>query len=668
MNSMSRLPITVLFQYLLYACVIAAEGAIHVRGRVVDESGNNVPGARLMLVQSLASVATDDQGKFDLTSESPGVIHQVPIKISKRLSVVENGAVLTLRGEALRGSHVRIFNLRGRIIAELQCSFTQTTAIFPSLHAANGVYWVTVRNATDIAMIRFFSTGTIQGKTVKIDPFFSTHTVQSGGDSLYCIKLGYLPLSLAVRETDTELVITLNKKWISSDVHSHTVLSGGTYTPDTVFAHAFSYLDCVANADHGGSFSSDTNGNYYQPDSLTPYWRWRSLLEQSWPKIVHQRKVFPDKLLLQGVEWNCPSHDHASVGFILDAQQPAAISNFEYMFDQGDTDTSKADTLQKRNVTHADAVAAVSWMQINYPRSCYCIVNHPSRQLMYTIQDLRDFNNAGPDVAFGFEGMPGHQKQYARGSYDGFAGTDLEAKARTYGGADYMAARVGGLWDALLGEGRRFFVFVNSDFHDHSSTEDFWPGEYGKIWVASPSTDAKPWLAGMRGGAVFAVHGDLIDRLDFMIDDGVKAAAMGGSLSTRNDTVSLSIRYRSPATNNHGDTPVVDHIDLIAGEITGMIAPSNPAYSVDTNPTVAVIKTLAASEFKSDGDWKEAGFIVALNGRNKFFRLRGTNLAASVKGETDAEGNPLADTLGNTEAIAWSDLWFYSNPIFVYKK
>jgi len=28
-----------------------------------------------------------------------------------------------------------------------------------------------------------------------------------------------------------------------------------------------------------------------------------------------------------------------------------------------------------------------------------------------------------------------------------------------------MTAKVGGLWDSLLGEGRRFWAFVNSDFH-----------------------------------------------------------------------------------------------------------------------------------------------------------------------------------------------------------
>jgi hypothetical protein len=81
---------------------------------------------------------------------------------------------------------------------------------------------------------------------------------------------------------------------------------------------------------------------------------------------------------------------------------------------------------------------------------------------------------------------------------------------------------------------------------------------------------------------------------------------------------------------------------------------------------------------------------------SQYFRLRGTNLPASTPFETDANGNPLNDydlipsdltlagkvpctdaacpahlrTVGGTkyssfDVAAWSDLWFYSNPIYV---
>jgi hypothetical protein len=55
-----------------------------------------------------------------------------------------------------------------------------------------------------------------------------------------------------------------------------------------------------------------------------------------------------------------------------------------------------------------------------------------------------------------------------------------------------------------------------------------------------------------------------------------------------------------------------------------------------------------------------------------YYRLRGTNHAVNAPSETDAKGNPLSDFLATDNlgldgaAEAWADLWFYSNPIFVF--
>ena len=48
-----------------------------------------------------------------------------------------------------------------------------------------------------------------------------------------------------------------------------------------------------------------------------------------------------------------------------------------------------------------------------------------------------------------------------------------------------------------------------------------------------------------------------------------------------------------------------------------------------------------------------------------YFRLRGTNIPPNTPEETDAAGNPVLDKSPNTDKLAWADLWFYSNPIFV---
>ena len=90
------------------------------------------------------------------------------------------------------------------------------------------------------------------------------------------------------------------------------------------------------------------------------------------------------------------------------------------------------------------------------------------------------------------------------------------------------------------------------------------------------------------------------------------------------------------------------------------------------------------------GDWKQTvdGYNIIVYeiqdlDKSMYFRLRGTNLACDTPKETGPEValpsaeycNPLADSLIDTSkgpavqaAAAWKDLWFYSNPIFVYAK
>jgi hypothetical protein len=136
------------------------------------------------------------------------------------------------------------------------------------------------------------------------------------------------------------------------------------------------------------------------------------------------------------------------------------------------------------------------------------------------------------------------------------------------------------------------------------------------------------------------------------------------------------------------------------------------------NTSAGVIKTFGNGTWQSDGEYKVVSFSLSGVDASKYLRLRGSNLPASVPYETDANGNPLADLYTNasdpsklripcttplTTAIpantvytgtsidgcpahlarfpavtgqqyvsydvaAWSDLWFYSNPIFIEVK
>lgn len=457
-------------------------------------------------------------------------------------------------------------------------------------------------------------------------------------------------------------------RYTCGDFHTHSFLTDGSNTQLQVVHKAFDTygLDWLANSEHGGTSKRDAFGN---PIATT--WRWVTLKTQSWPLIRDLRAIYPGKLLVQGVEWNVPTHEHASVGIVSD--EPAAVSDFEYMFDASDKDTSRPDR-SKDNTSHAGAVRAVAWLQNNYPKTSWMIVNHPSRKQTYKISDLRDFNNAGPDVAFGMEGLPGHQKEEFRGGYDNgpyydAAGQDVTYRARTYGGADYMVAKVGGVWDALLGEGRRFWIFANSDYHN--DTNDFWPGEYTKTYVYTAGPGYKELVDGLRSGNAFVVHGDLIDGLDFTARRGMAQATMGETLRVKaGQDVVVKIRFRVPYMNNHGDRLRVDHIDLIRGEVGPKALPGTPEYSSETNPTTKVEARFASSKWVAEdrnGTWYTVTYTLKNVKKDSYIRLRGTNQGVGVPNETDAQGNPLVDDLvgPNNAERAFADLWFYSNPIFI---
>ena len=505
-----------------------------------------------------------------------------------------------------------------------------------------------------------------------------------------------------------------NGRWLAGDFHNHTFLTDGSIATEDVFSHAFRFgLDWLANSEHGGAYGRGPDGQPWPSTGIAllgnpptgKMWRWQSLLQYSYPLIRKARAAYPEKLIIQGYEWNIPAHEHASVGIIDTAEEGGtAIARHEYLFDAKDTGATTDGALTKEDKRtkndHAKAVAGVAWLEENYRTSGYCVLNHPSRQLAYSIGDIRDLNNAAPHIAFGFEGFPGHQKAAARGNYDqgpfrDAAGNDITAKARTYGGADLMLAKIGGLWDALLGEGRHFYAFANSDFHNPDN--DFWPGEYTKnhTFVRDKNRDGEysqlELLEGLRSGNTFIVHGDLINGLRFTAHSRGKKAEMGDTLTAAaGSEVTITISFKSPARNNHGDTVTVDHIELIGGTISGKVsrvlgdgATPNPDYEKDTNETTRVIATFSGKDWQpaektgnaekrkgkphDNNGWRTITYHVRQITHDMYFRLRGTNLGCGVQGKTDGECNPLVDELPgtNNQDKAYADLWFYSNPLFV---
>ncbi len=538
-------------------------------------------------------------------------------------------------------------------------------------------------------------------------------------------------------------------RWTSGDIHNHTYLTDGKSTFGDVTRNAFSVygLDYLANSEHGGTSTYDPTGLAF----VSPVWRWLSLSNYSFPTVLNARAVYPERRVIQGLEWNAPTHEHVSVGIVGAGNEPSGISDFEYHFDAADTDLSRAGeatkavthsepdpadptktitvvdipgtVFGKNNATQGDMLTAVDWLEQNYGPQSYAIVNHPSRKNLWHIGDFRAMNDVAPDVAFGFEGLPGHQAAQARGEYGNFIAADgsvttdpaladatLTAHARTYGGADWMTSQVGGVWDALLGEGRHWWVFDNSDYHYINTAykdaagntvglanSDFWPGQYAKTYTYVDRFTDEGIVNGMRSGDVFVANGDLINGLKFTVTDGKRSATMGSTLNTTaGKTLTVSIAVRSPKENSNGDPVKLNHVDLISGDVTGPIpaeangAP-NPAYTTsDTNPSTKVAKTFSRSSWSVRSGWKVMTFKVKAS-KDSYFRLRGTNWADGATNQTDAKGNPLVDELdyidyanpktgglnpdgspdlihGSTPDNAWADLWFYANPVFVNVK
>ena len=506
--------------------------------------------------------------------------------------------------------------------------------------------------------------------------------------------------------------------YVTGDFHQHSTFSDGSYSLSYVMDKNAEFgLDWWANSEHGGyrdrdgRFSGndlDTTVYWYLEEGIEILgdvkisgghqymWRWQSLRDYSFPTILEARERLPKNVIIQGFEWNVPGHEHGSVGIITGQfcknANANALAEFEYKFDNSDSDKSGGAGMgwvKSEKSRHEKTVEAIEWLQANHQFTSWMVPAHPERARSYDINHFRDMNNAGPDVCFGFESMPGHQKSSSRGGY----GTGADGSG-VFGGCGVYAAKVGGLWDAMLSEGRGWWLFASSDFH--STGGDFWPGEYQKTytWVRDRKN---PYaiVDGLRSGNSWIVEGDLIDGLNFKVYDKKnrsqhgahknhkrfdKYAEMGQTLDFSGDEVYVSIVINDPeTTNNFGNNPVLDHVDLIMGKVSGLISPDSAEYYIDTVATTKVIARFDAEGGIVDASgltsiaWEKLGesgkILIKYKVENVedacYFRLRGTNAVMGDLTQLDEYGNPAYELPGtNTYEEVTTDLWFYSNPIF----
>jgi len=536
-----------------------------------------------------------------------------------------------------------------------------------------------------------------------------------------------------------------------------------------------------------------------------------------------------------------------------------ALAQWEYCFDRNDTDLSRGNTLPQPSTVgnnwdcsvpgsanaadpnwnavgqklvplagagvgnrgHLKTLEAVKWMAALHANGSYYVPAHleragpfnPDGNNGFNVEHLRNLNNAAPRIAFGFETQPGHGASDARGEYSvlrnnfgGSIGRVDSVGGTTYGGTGVYGAQVGGVWDALLGEGRNWWFFASSDWHnrglfgpdDRRSSQDFYPGEYQRNYtLVNGKVAPQSVVDGLRTGNNFAASGGLIDRLAFIacaVDRGngslaneavenlalraargntgvvdKTCATMGQKLVvTPGQDVVVAIVARDPNGVNYSpysfanpslkqvgieqplNAPVLDHIDLIGGKVTGYKTPGSADYAGEwprntawlradgttaglaavpaaaKNTSTGVLRTFAPGTWKTSQEgnpgtgaaFHRMSYRIPAVAASQYLRLRGSNLPASVPFETDADGNPLADVYTNAadptrltipcttvgsnvpannvvytgtgidgcpshletatgaspiagqkavsyDIAAWSDLWFYSNPIYV---
>lgn len=489
--------------------------------------------------------------------------------------------------------------------------------------------------------------------------------------------------------------------WLSGDHHVHTCFSiDGMYRIEEQVENAVrSGLDFCVITDHGGPEHSRVLLSEAYPQLVAARKRFPQItvfqgLEWNIPAAEHGSIIVP------------PSDEEAQlirdfqVQFDSRASRVSAPSAAAASASPSAGSTAAAPPAALRQATpaaspaesEAAAAAGVRYLQQRSPRSLF-FANHPARRGLDSPHELRDWADAGPDVMRGFEGAPGHGAAPLVGIPRGYYGESPGPRAhpgyplhayRTWGGYDYYVAQVGGLWDSLLGEGRAFYITANSDSHryhgdrretdraafrklgyvpltgrikpknpgdTHDPDEDYPPGVYARTYVYSSSRRPSDVLDGMRSGNMWTVLGGLVDGVELWVHDGRRAAPMGSTLLSAPGTeleVVLRIRpARKP--NLVGERPLVHHVDLIVGEITGPV----PHRDTLHHPTARVAHRWLTGQARRVNGWLEFRYRMAGLRDSVFLRARGTN--------TDVV-NPRLDPL---QIDPWRDLWFYSNPVMV---
>ena len=444
-----------------------------------------------------------------------------------------------------------------------------------------------------------------------------------------------------------------NRTWLAGDHHIHSRYSVGwdrevdppapikggdaIYpTPMNSLMAKYYGLSWMVTTDHGGPNHSKVN------------------LEMAYPELLYSRKVVPEVIQFYGMEFDTPGADHSSLIIPHSHDESNNLHSIESQFNK--REPHPADPSWDTEPRMLEALQFMNKMS----KKPVVIANHPSRSAsdlgVYGKDDpaeLRDWNDAAPDIAVGMAGAPGHQaaalnpdstfRERPRGGYGEFP---------TMGGFDQMTAKLGGFWDSMLGEGRHWWITANSDSHVHwrEGGSDFWPSEYSKTYVYAQKNH-DDIIDGIRNGRVFVTLGDLISELSVKVEGGHHTANIGGAIHiAKGEDVRVTIRFKDPDTlNSWKQNPKVTRVDLIIGEVIGPVTNRDS----DNNPTTQVIERFTESNWSVNGEYREITYTISKIKKERYIRVRGTN------------SNELEPQEDKKSESPWDELWFYSNPVFI---
>lgn len=430
-------------------------------------------------------------------------------------------------------------------------------------------------------------------------------------------------------------------------------------------------------------------------------------------EIMAARRRNPRQLIFQGLEWYIPAAEHGTVLVAPGPNEVDLLRDFERRWD-GKLNGWAANLPENE----ARAVAALRWLADQRATSrvddVMVLANHPSRLGIDSPHEIRAWRDAADGICVGMEGAPGAQGDAdpawvahrgstgaQRGEYVNAPRPDSfpdypDAAYRTFGGFDWMTATVGGLWDAMLSEGRMFSITTNSDNHrtiwdtwrdgdmppgenfdslgwkpsptDTGSPQpgsDFWPGQFSRTHVGVTQHGYLEVMDALRRGRVWVDHGHLVDGLEVRLAaaDAPPAAGvtLGGRLRvSRGERLELRIRVASAnRPNPQGILPKLAHLDVIRGAVTGA-ATDRDSWRA---PATRVVQQIDTSGRRGT---YELRIPLGRAAEPSYVRLRGSDGRRNGVGFLGSDIDPAGPiTHANNDGDPWADTWLYTNPIFI---